>query len=279
MIDASRKLGVISVGASNPVQPRYRVRRMSGVIGVGLLTLLLSMILTASVAWGQSGLPAVTLQESADGGTEYSLTLQLLALMAVLTLLPSILLMMTSFVRIIIVLSLLRQALGTAQTPPNQVLIGIALFLSLFIMAPVLSELYTESFEPYVEERLNFEEALDAAEQPIRRFMLNQTREKDIALFMDIGGYPDLDSPDQVPMHILIPSFVTSELKSAFVVGFIIYIPFVVIDLVVASVLMSMGMMMLSPMMISLPFKLMLFVLVDGWTLILGSLTSSFMVV
>lgn len=225
----------------------------------------------------QVGLPAITLQEGAEG-VEYSLTLQLLALMAVLTLLPSLFLMMTSFVRIIIVLSLLRQALGTAQTPPNQVLIGIALFLTLFIMAPVIDELYTESFAPYANEEIRFTEAVAAAEVPLRRFMLNQTREQDIAVFLEITRHGPVDSAAEVPMHILIPAFLTSELKSAFTIGFIIYIPFVVIDLVVASVLMSMGMMMLSPMMISLPFKLMLFVLVDGWTLVLSSLTASFMV-
>lgn len=241
------------------------------VVGLGLFW-------AGSLAWGQQlGLPAVTLNEGPDG-TEYSLTLQLLALMTVLTLLPSLLLTMTSFVRIIIVLSLLRQALGTAQTPPNQVLVGLALFLTLFIMGPVLSEVYQEAVEPYIAEQRGFDEALAMAEAPVRRFMLNQTREQDIALFLDIGGVEPPESAAEVPFRILVPAFVTSELKSAFVIGFLLYIPFVIIDLIVASVLMSMGMMMLSPMMISLPFKLMLFVLVDGWSLIMATLASSFVV-
>ena len=230
----------------------------------------------ASPALSQAGLPIVNMVDDGSGGTEYSLTLQLLALMTVLTLLPSLLLMMTSFVRIIIVMSLLRQALGTAQTPPNQVLVGLALFLTLFIMTPVLNAVYDEAISPYMNETISFEAALVEAEIPIRNFMLNQTRESDIAMFVEIAGNEDIETPADVPFTTLVPAFITSELKSAFSIGFLIYIPFVVIDLVVASVLMSMGMMMLSPMMISMPFKLMLFVLVDGWTLIMGSLTSSF---
>jgi len=231
-----------------------------------------------SSAFAQAGLPIVNMVDDGTGGTEYSLTLQLIALMTLLTLLPSLLLMMTSFVRIIIVLSLLRQALGTAQTPPNQVLLGLALFLTLFIMTPVLSAVYDDAITPYFEEQISFDAALVAAEAPIRTFMLNQTRESDIAMFAEIAGNDDIETPADVPFVTLVPAFITSELKSAFAIGFLIYIPFVVIDLVVASVLMSMGMMMLSPMMISMPFKLMLFVLVDGWTLIMGSLTASFMV-
>ena len=221
------------------------------------------------------GLPAVTVSGT-GAQQQYSLTLQLLALMTVLTLLPSIVLMMTSFVRIIIVMSLLRQALGTGQTPPNQVLVGLALFLTLFIMSPVLSQVYNEAISPYLANKLGFEQALQVAEKPIRAFMLRQTREDDIAMFMRISGKTDIDGPDSVPFLTLMPAFITSELRSAFTIGFLLYIPFVVIDLVVASVLMSMGMMMLSPMMISMPFKLMLFVLVDGWSLLMGSLTASF---
>jgi len=221
------------------------------------------------------GLPAVTVTGT-GAQQQYSLTLQLLALMTVLTLLPSIVLMMTSFVRIIIVMSLLRQALGTGQTPPNQVLVGLALFLTLFIMSPVLSQVYNEAISPYLANKLGFEQALQVAEKPIRAFMLRQTREDDIAMFMRISGKTDIDGPDSVPFLTLMPAFITSELRSAFTIGFLLYIPFVVIDLVVASVLMSMGMMMLSPMMISMPFKLMLFVLVDGWSLLMGSLTASF---
>lgn len=233
-------------------------------------------LIIASPTFAQVGLPIVNMVEDGSGGEKYSLTLQLLALMTVLTLLPSLLLMMTSFVRIIIVLSLLRQALGTAQTPPNQVLVGLALFLSIFIMSPVISAVYDDAITPYFEETISFETALEKAELPVRNFMLNQTRETDIAMFADIARNDNFDGPSDVPFTTLVPAFITSELKSAFSIGFLIYIPFVVIDLVVASVLMSMGMMMLSPMMISMPFKLMLFVLVDGWTLIMGSLASSF---
>jgi len=227
-------------------------------------------------AAAQVGLPVVNMVDDGSGGTKYSLTLQLLALMTVLTLLPSLLLMMTSFVRIIIVFSLLRQALGTAQTPPNQVLVGLALFLTLFIMSPVLTSVYDDAIVPYFEETISFEAALAAAEAPIRTFMLNQTRESDIGMFLEIADNTEVTEPADVPFLTLVPAFITSELKSAFSIGFLIYIPFVDIDLVVASVLMSMGMMMLSSMMISMPFKLMLFVLVDGWTLIMGSLTASF---
>lgn len=241
-------------------------------------TLMLGFLIFAfnTPAFAEAGLPIVNMVENDAGGTEYSLTLQLIALMTLLTLLPSLLLMMTSFVRIIIVLSLLRQALGTAQTPPNQVLLGLALFLTLFIMAPVLSSVYDDAITPYFEEKISFDAALVAAETPMRNFMLNQTRETDIAMFAEIAGNDEIETPADVPFSTLVPAFITSELKSAFAIGFLIYIPFVVIDLVVASVLMSMGMMMLSPMMISMPFKLMLFVLVDGWTLIMGSLAASF---
>ena len=236
------------------------------------------LIFIPQLAWTQSGLPIINMIDDGSGSTQYSLTLQLLALMTVLTLLPSLLLMMTSFVRIIIVMSLLRQALGTAQTPPNQVLLGLALFLTIFIMMPVFSAVYDDAITPYFNEDIGFEEAVTVAREPFRTFMLNQTRESDIALFVEIAGNTEVVEPADVPFSTLVPAFITSELKSAFSIGFLIYIPFVVIDLVVASVLMSMGMMMLSPMMISMPFKLMLFVLVDGWTLIMGSLTSSFAV-
>lgn len=235
------------------------------------------MLLSGFVS-AQEGLPIVNMTSGTDGEVKYSLTLQLLALMTVLTLLPSLLIMMTSFVRIIIVMSLLRQALGTAQTPPNQVLLGLALFLTIFIMSPVLTEVYDEAITPYYQDQISLETALETAQQPIRTFMLNQTRETDIAMFAEIAGNDNIEDPADVPFTTLVPAFITSELKSAFAIGFLIYIPFVVIDLVVASVLMSMGMMMLSPMMISMPFKLMLFVLVDGWTLIMGSLAASFAV-
>ena len=221
-------------------------------------------------------MPIVNVTNTPGGGSQYSLSLQLLALMTSLTLLPSLLLMMTSFVRIIIVLSILRQALGTGQTPPNMVLVGMALFMTLFVMSPVLTDVYTNALLPFMNDNMPFETALAAAEAPIRGFMLNQTREDDIALFMEIARNAPVNSAAEVPFTTLVPAFLTSELKSAFTIGFLIYIPFVVIDLIVASVLMSMGMMMLSPMMISMPFKLMLFVLVDGWALIMGSMASSF---
>lgn len=242
------------------------------------LLLALTLPVLSGFASAQDGLPIVNMTSGADGEVQYSLTLQLLALMTVLTLLPSLLLMMTSFVRIIIVMSLLRQALGTAQTPPNQVLLGLALFLTIFIMSPVLSAVYEEAITPYSQDQISLDTAIETAQVPIRNFMLNQTRETDIAMFAEIAGNDDIKDPADVPFATLVPAFITSELKSAFSIGFLIYIPFVVIDLVVASVLMSMGMMMLSPMMISMPFKLMLFVLVDGWTLIMGSLASSFAV-
>jgi len=234
----------------------------------------LGMIGFSDLAMAEA-LPVMTVVEQ-EGSTQYSLTLQLLALMTLLSLLPALLLGMTSFIRIIIVLSLLRQALGTMQTPPNQVLLGIALFLTLFVMGPVFTSVYDTALAPYLNEEISIEAAVAAAEIPVRGFMLNQTRQEDIAMFVQIAGGDAISSPDEIPFSILAPAFITSELKSAFMIGFMIYIPFVVLDLIVASVLMSMGMMMLSPMMISMPFKLMLFVLVDGWTLIMGSLAASF---
>ena len=231
-------------------------------------------VLLPAVALAQ-GLPMVNVSASGKD-TQYSLSLQLLALMTTLSLLPSLLLMMTSFVRIIIVMSILRQALGTGQTPPNNVLVGVSLFMTLFIMSPVFNDVYKNAVTPYMEQGMKFDKALAAAEAPLRGFMTKQTREDDIALFMQMTRKGDVESADQVPFTTLVPAFITSELKSAFTIGFLIYIPFVVIDLIVASVLMSMGFAMLSPMMISMPFKLMLFVLVDGWSLLMGSLAASF---
>jgi flagellar biosynthetic protein FliP len=240
-------------------------------LGLGVV---LCLVLFSQVGHAQ-GLPMVNVT-GGKNGQQYSLTLQLLALMTTLSLLPSMLLMMTSFVRIIIVLSLVRQALGTGQTPPNTVLVGLALFLTLFIMSPVFEDIYNNALSPYMNGNMPFEKALGIAEKPIREFMMLQTREDDINMFMQIAQKKEVVSADDVPFTTLMPAFITSELKSAFTIGFMIYIPFVVIDLIVASVLMSMGMMMLSPMIISMPFKLMLFVLVDGWTLLMGSLASSF---
>ena len=233
-------------------------------------------LLPALEIFAASGLPAMTVQPAEGGGETYTLSLQILALMTALTLMPTVLLMMTSFTRIIIVLTILRQAMGTAQTPSNQILLGLALFLSFFVMSPVINSVYSDALEPYLNEEINEEQALAKAKDPIATFMLDQTRESDIAMFAEIAGYEDIQTPADTPFSILMPAFVTSELKTAFQIGFFIFIPFVVIDLVVASVLMAMGMMMLSPMIISLPFKIMLFVLIDGWSLLMGTLAASF---
>jgi flagellar biosynthetic protein FliP len=204
------------------------------------------------------------------------LTLQILILMTAITLLPGIVLMMTAFTRIVIVLAILRQALGAGQAPPNQVLIGLSLFLTLFVMGPVVDQINTRAVQPYMQGTIDATTAMQTGVEPLKKFMLDQTRESDIATFVRISGGEGFDKPEDVPLRILVPAFATSELKSAFQIGFLIFIPFVIIDLVVASVLMSMGMMMLSPVLISLPFKLMLFVLVDGWSLIMGTLAASF---
>ncbi|MEW5757117.1 MAG: flagellar type III secretion system pore protein FliP [Pseudomonadota bacterium] len=223
-------------------------------------------------------MPVVTMTTNPDGSETYSITLQILALMTVLSLLPAALVMMTSFTRIIIVLAILRQALGLASTPSNQVLIGMALFLTFFIMTPVFDKVNQEAVQPYLNDQISIEQAFKAGGEPFKSFMLAQTRDSDLALFARISGQENLESPEQVPFSLVLPSFVTSELKTAFQIGFMIFLPFVIIDLVVASVLMAMGMMMLSPLVISLPFKLMLFVLVDGWALIMGTLAASFYV-
>jgi len=223
-----------------------------------------------------AGIPAVTVTSAPGGGQEYSLTLQILILMTAVTLLPGIVLMMTAFTRIVIVLAILRQALGAGQAPPNQVLIGLSLFLTLFVMGPVIDKINTDAVQPYMAGTMDATTAMKTGAEPLKRFMLDQTRESDIATFVRISGGEGFDTPEDVPLRILVPAFATSELKSAFQIGFLIFIPFVIIDLVVASVLMSMGMMMLSPVLISLPFKLMLFVLVDGWGLIMGTLAASF---
>jgi flagellar biosynthetic protein FliP len=236
------------------------------------------LLLPVAAAFAEPGLPAVVVQDTAGGGKAYSLSIQVLALMTVLSLLPALLLMMTSFTRIIIVLSILRQALGTAQTPSNQILIGLSLFLSLFIMAPVFTQAYHEAYQPYIAEQIDADEALSRLQKPFRQFMMAQTREDDIGLFARIADDQPYATPDDVPFTVLMPAFLTSELKTAFQIGFMLFIPFLIIDLVVASVLMAMGMMMLSPLIISLPFKLMLFVLVDGWSLVIGTLAASFVV-
>ena len=238
--------------------------------------LLLFILLTPGLAQAQQGLDVLTVVDNQDGGQTYTLSIKIFFLMTMLTLLPAAVLMMTSFTRIIIVLAILRQALGTAQTPSSQILIGLALFLSFFIMTPVIDQIYQGSVQPYLNEQLSAEDALNRAAIPIREFMLAQTRETDIELFASISGNTNIASEEDIPFSLIVPAFVTSELKTAFQIGFLIFIPFLIIDLVVASVLMSMGMMMLSPLIISFPFKLMLFVLVDGWALIMGTLAGSF---
>jgi len=210
------------------------------------------------------------------GGQSYSLPAQTFLLLTALTFIPAVLLLMTCFTRIVIVLGLLRHALGTQSSPPNQVLIGLSLFLTLFVMGPVLDRIYDEAYVPYTEQKLAFSAALDKAQIPLKAFMLTQTREPDLALFIRLSRVTPPKTKEDVPLRVLMPAFVTSELKTAFQIGFMVFIPFLIIDMVVASVLMSMGMMMLSPVLISLPFKLMLFVLVDGWGLLLGSLVASF---
>ncbi len=221
-------------------------------------------------------LPAVTSSPAAGGATQWSLSVQTLVLLTSLTFLPAILLMMTSFTRIIIVLSLLRQAIGTQSSPPNQVLMGLTLFLTMFVMAPVGEDIYTNAYLPLSQNKITFQEAVEKGATPLRKFMLKQVREGDLALFSKIANQTKAENTDQIPMRVLIPAFVTSELKTAFQIGFIIFIPFLIIDMVVASVLMSMGMMMMSPVIVALPFKIMLFVMVDGWDLLIGSLVRSF---
>ncbi|MEK9803739.1 MAG: flagellar type III secretion system pore protein FliP [Curvibacter sp.] len=210
------------------------------------------------------------------GGTSYSVPIQTLLFFTALSFLPAILLMMTGFTRIVIVLSLLRQALGTQSAPPNQVIIGLSLFLTFFVMGPTFDRIYAEAYQPYTQNVINFEQAVTRAEAPVRQFMSKQTRQSDLALFVKLAKLDPATTAENAPMRVLIPAFVTSELKTAFQIGFLIFIPFLVIDIVVASVLMSMGMMMLSPVLVALPFKLMLFVLADGWNLLIGSLAASF---
>jgi len=237
---------------------------------------LVAMVLSPS-AWAQDGvLPALTVTTAADGTTEYSVTMQILLLMTAMSFIPAMVIMLTSFTRIIVVLSILRQALGMQQTPSNQVLIGISLFMTFFIMAPVFDKIYVEAVEPYINETLTLPEAYTVGKEPIKHFMLSQVRTTDLQTFIEISGYKDIQSPEQTPISVVIPAFITSELKTAFQIGFMLFVPFLVLDLVVASILMAMGMMMLSPMIVSLPFKIMLFVLVDGWGLVMGTLANSF---
>ncbi|EKU82893.1 flagellar biosynthetic protein FliP [Massilia sp. UYP32] len=228
------------------------------------------------IAAAQPGIPAFQSSPAPGGGTSYSLPVQTLLLLTSLTFLPAALLMMTAFTRIIIVLSLLRQALGTQTAPPNQVMVGLALFLTFFVMGPTFDRIYSEAYLPLQRNEIQMTDAMNRGAVPLKEFMVKQTRQSDLALFVKISRSEALQGPEDIPLRVLIPAFVTSELKTAFQIGFAIFIPFLIIDMVVASVLMAMGMMMMSPAVIALPFKLMLFVLVDGWQLLLGSLSQSF---
>ncbi len=234
------------------------------------------LALSTSAFAAESGLLALNSTPTPGGGQTYTLSLQTLILISSLTFLPAILLMMTGFTRIIIVLSLLRSAIGTPSSPPNQVLVGLALFLTFFVMAPVFDKIYADAYLPYSENKITLQQAYEKGSAPLKAFMLRQTREADLALFVRISNSEQLESAEDVPLKILVPAYVTSELKTAFQIGFVVFIPFLIIDMVVASVLMSMGMMMVSPSVISLPFKIMLFVLADGWNLLIGSLVQSF---
>lgn len=241
-----------------------------------VLFILLLVLVSPQLLADNGTLSAVTVTTNPDGSQSYSVTLQVLAIMTALSFIPAMVIMMTSFTRIIVVLAILRQAIGLQQTPSNQVLIGITLFLTFFIMAPVFKNINEQAIQPYLEETLNPVQALDAAIVPLKAFMLHQTRVRDLDTFAQIAGLEVAENPQDYPMTVVVPAFVTSELKTAFQIGFMLFIPFLIIDLVVASVLMAMGMMMLSPMIISLPFKLMMFVLVDGWILVMGTLATSY---
>ncbi len=274
-VGAARELPSCSIIESRQGGSRAATTSAPASIAMRIAAMLCLILFAGGDVFAAAGLPAITVQGTGQGQS-YSLTLQVLMLMTAITFLPAIVLMMTSFTRIVIVLALLRQAIGAGTAPPNQVLIGLALFMTLFVMGPVIDRINTEAVQPYMAGTLEGTGALEKGVAPLKTFMLEQTRESDIATFVRIAGLQAFNTPEEVPLRILVPAFVTSELKTAFQIGFMIFIPFVIIDLVVASVLMSMGMMMLSPMMISLPFKIMLFVLVDGWTLVVSTLAASF---
>ncbi len=240
----------------------------------------LLFILLPLLPWSASAAPgfeAITIQPAENGAQTYTVSIQVIALMTAFTFIPAFLLLMTSFTRIIIVLSFMRQAMGTMQTPSNQILVSMALILTFYIMGPVFDQIHDDAIQPYLAEKLTMMEAIEKAGVPLRVYMLKQTRDTDLSLFTRLSGNEEgFENANDIPFKVLIPSYVISELKTAFQIGFLIFIPFLIIDLVVASTLMSMGMMMLSPMMISLPFKLMLFVMIDGWSLLIGTLTQSF---
>jgi len=249
--------------------------RVLAALALGLLPAAAALAQTAPVA--AAGAPALPLLVGQGaGGTNYSVPIQTLLFFTALSFLPAVLLMMTGFTRIVIVLSLFRQAIGTQAAPPNQVLIGLSLFLTFFVMSPTIDKVYTQAWTPYQANQISFNDALDRGQGPLREFMLKQTRQSDVQLFAKLARLPAAVKGADVPFRVLVPAFVASELKTAFQIGFLIFIPFLIIDMIVASVLMSLGMMMLSPVLVALPFKLMLFVLADGWNLMLGSLAASF---
>ena len=234
------------------------------------------LALAAPQVFAAADIPALTMTANPDGSEQYGVSLQILAIMTMLTLLPSFVIMLTAFTRIIIVFAILRQAIGMQTTPSNQILVGLALFLTIFVMTPVFKEVNETAVQPYLAEEQEPLHAMKTAAEPFKRFMLAQTREADLDMFVRISEHEPVNDPEAVDFFVLVPAFMTSELKTAFQIGFMLFIPFLVIDMVVASVLMSMGMMMLSPLIVSLPFKIMLFVLVDGWVMIMGTLASSF---
>ena len=241
------------------------------------LIILLGLVM-ATQAWAAPGIPAFSSTPGPGGTTNYTFSIEALLLLTALTFLPAALLMMTAFTRIVIVLSLLRQAMGTMTAPPNQVIVGLSLFLTFFVMAPAFDRIYAEAWKPYTDNQISLVEAADRGAAPLKDFMLKQTRQEDLALFVRLAKIPALEGPEQTPLKVLVPAYVISEIKTAFTIGFIVFIPFLIIDMVVASVLMSMGMLMLSPVLVSLPFKIMLFVLADGWNLLIASLVATFQI-
>ena len=240
--------------------------------------LLMTGLALPALVWAAPGIPAFSSSPGPGGTTNYTFSLEALLLLTSLTFLPAAMLMMTAFTRIVIVLSLLRQAMGTMTAPPNQVIVGLSLFLTFFVMAPVFDKVYETAWRPYADNQISLVEAADRGAQPFKSFMLKQTRQEDLALFVRLAKIPALNAPEDTPLKVLVPAYVISEIKTAFTIGFIVFIPFLIIDMVVASVLMSMGMMMLSPVLVSLPFKIMLFVLADGWNLLIASLVATFQV-
>ena len=256
--------------------PTLRVAWLVLVALIAAALVVVALPASAQGVPGPGGAQLPLLIGQGAGGTSYSVPVQTLLFFTALSFLPAVLLLMTSFTRIVIVLSLVRQAIGTQAAPPNQVVVGLSLFLTFFVMGPTIDKVYADAYAPYAESRISFEEALKRGESPVRGFMMKQTRQADVMLFAKLARIDPKGKTEDVPFKVLVPAFVTSELKSAFQIGFLVFLPFLVIDMIVASVLMSLGMMMLSPVLIALPFKLMLFVLADGWNLLLGSLAASF---